>query len=151
MQIELGDLSSAEVRTLLNDHLASVALHSPPESIHALGIEALHKPEITFWTVRERGKLLGCGALRELDRERGEIKSMKTVSAHLRKGVAKTLLAHLLDEARRRGYRGLFLETGSAAAFEPARNLYASFGFSYCGPFGDYVEDPYSVFMTKAL
>ena len=87
----------------------------------------------------------------ELDPGHAEIKSMRTAAAHLRKGVAKTLLVHLLDEAKRRGYVRLSLETGSADAFEPARKLYEAHGFAYCPPFADYIEDPYSVFMTKKI
>lgn len=151
VHIRQDDLSGSEVHALLQEHLSGVALHSPPESIHALDIEALRRRGITFWTAWEAGHLLGCGALKALDAEHAEIKSMRTASAHLRRGVARQLLAHIVDQARLRGYRRLSLETGSAAAFEPARRLYASFGFSDCGPFADYVEDPYSVFMTRML
>jgi putative acetyltransferase len=151
MDIKIDDLSGREVYDLLQEHLRNMRLHSPPESVHALDIEGLRKPEITFWTVWESGELLGCGALKELDSQHAEIKSMRTSSLHLRKGVAKTLLEHILEEARRRGYSRLSLETGSMEAFEPARQLYANFGFTYCGPFADYIEDPYSVFMTRAL
>ncbi|HUQ34574.1 MAG TPA: GNAT family N-acetyltransferase [Pyrinomonadaceae bacterium] len=151
MQIKIDDLKGSEIHELLREHLRNMALHSPPESIHALDIEALRKPEITFWTIWETGELLGCGALKELDSRHAEIKSMRTSSRHLRKGVAKTLLQHILAESKRRGYGRLSLETGSAAAFEPARQLYANFGFTYCEPFADYVEDPYSVFMTRAI
>jgi len=124
---------------------------SPPESVHALGLEALRKPDITFWSVWQNSELVGCGALKELDALHGEIKSMRTASLHLRKGVAARLLCHILDEARRRSYRRLSLETGSMDAFAPARQLYARFGFQPCGPFADYVEDPHSVFMTREL
>ncbi|MBA3804164.1 MAG: GNAT family N-acetyltransferase [Acidobacteria bacterium] len=151
MNIKIDDLKSSEIYELLQEHLQSMALHSPPESVHALDIEALCKPEITFWAVWESGELLGCGALKELDSQHGEIKSMRTSSLHLRKGVAKNLLNHILEEAKRRGYSRLSLETGSVEAFEPARTLYANFGFTYCEPFADYVEDPYSVFMTREL
>ena len=151
MDIKIDDLKGSEIYELLQEHLRSMARHSPPESVHALDIEALRKPEITFWTVWENGELLGCGALKELDAQHAEIKSMRTSSSHLRRGVAKNLLNHILEEAKRRGYRRLSLETGSAAAFEPARQLYADFGFTYCEPFADYVEDPYSVFMTREL
>ena len=151
MHIKIDDLKGSEIYELLQEHLRSMKLHSPPESVHALDIEALRQPEITFWTVWENGELLGCGALKELDSQHGEIKSMRTAAFHLRKGVAKNLLNHILEEAKRRGYGRLSLETGSAEAFEPARQLYASFGFTYCGPFADYVEDPYSVFMTREL
>ncbi len=151
MKIEIDDLSGSELHDLLREHLESMALHSPPESIHALDIEALRQPEITFWTVRENDELLGCGALKELDSQHGEIKSMRTSTPHLRKGVAKNLLRHIIEEAVRRGYSRLSLETGSMEAFEPARQLYANFGFTYCEPFADYVEDPYSVFMTREI
>ena len=151
MNIKIDDLKGSEIYELLQEHLRSMALHSPPESVHALDIEALRKPEITFWTVWESGELLGCGALKELDAQHAEIKSMRTASLHLRKGVAKNLLNHMLEEAKRRGYNRLSLETGSMEAFEPARKLYAGFGFTYCKPFADYVEDPYSVFMTREL
>jgi putative acetyltransferase len=151
MNIKIDDLKGSEIYELLQEHLRSVALLSPPESVHALDIEALREPEITFWTAWERGELLGCGALKELDSQHAEIKSMRTSSLHLRKGVATKLLNHILEEAKRRGYSRLSLETGSAEAFEPARQLYAHFGFTYCEPFADYVEDPYSVFMTREL
>jgi putative acetyltransferase len=128
-----------------------MTLHSPPESLHALDLAGLKRPEMTFWSVWQDGELLGCGALKELDARHGEIKSMRTAAAHLRKGVARRLMVHLIDEARRRSYERLSLETGSMAAFAAARNLYASFGFQECGPFGEYVLDPYSVFMTREL
>ena len=151
MEIKIDDLNGPEIHELLQEHLRNMHLHSPPESVHALDLEGLRQPEITFWTVWEDGELLGCGALKELDSQHAEIKSMRTASAHLRKGIAAHLLRHILEESARRGYTRLSLETGSMEAFEPARQLYARFGFAYCGPFGDYVEDPYSVFMTKEL
>lgn len=151
MDIRLGDLSNPDVLKLLNEHLRSVALHSPPESIHALGLAALRQPDITFWSVWESAGLMGCGAIKELDSRHGEIKSMRTESLHLRKGVAAALMRHILEEAGRRSYRRLSLETGSMEAFAPARSLYARFGFEPCGPFADYVEDPYSVFMTREM
>jgi len=151
MEIVIDDLEGPEIRALLQAHLDSMGLYSPPESIHALDIEALRKPEISFWTVWENGELLGCGALKELDAQHGEIKSMRTSSRHLRKGVAKALLTHILEEVRRRGYARLSLETGSHEAFSPARSLYAAFGFTYCEPFADYSLDPYSEFMTREL
>jgi len=128
-----------------------MALHSPPESIHALDLDALRKPEITFWSAWEDGELMGCGAIKELDSRHGEIKSMRTASAHLRKGVAAALLRRMFDEAKRRSYRQLSLETGSTEAFAPAHRLYAAFGFKLCGPFADYVDDPFSVFMTREV
>ena len=124
---------------------------SPPQSVHALPLEGLRRPEITFWSVWENGELLGCGALKELDPEHGEIKSMRTVSGHLRKGVARAMLQHILAEAARRGYRRLSLETGAQPGFEPARQLYARAGFTVCAPFAQYTNDPNSVFMTREL
>ena len=151
MDIRVDDLSSPEIVRLLHEHLRSVALHSPPESVHALGLEALRNPSVTFWSVWQDSELMGCGAIKELDSRHGEIKSMRTVSLHLRKRVAARLMHHILEEAERRSYERLSLETGSMDAFAPARSLYASFGFEPCGPFADYVEDPYSVFMTREV
>ncbi|MGB8956499.1 MAG: GNAT family N-acetyltransferase [Tumebacillaceae bacterium] len=151
MEIKVDDLSGPEVGELIREHLQGMTLHSPPESIHALGLESLRQPDITFWSAWEGDQLVGCGALKELDGQHGEIKSMRTSSAYLRKGVARRVLQHILEEAYRRGYQRVSLETGSMAAFEPARRMYSSFGFQYCEPFSDYKEDPNSVFMTKKL
>lgn len=151
MDIKIDDLTGTEIAELVDEHLQSMALHSPPESRHALNLDGLQKQEITFWSAWERGELVGCGALKELDGQHGEIKSMRTSSSHLRKGVAKRLLQHIIEEAKQRGYLRLSLETGSMDAFDPAKRLYASFGFQYCKPFSDYIEDPNSVFMTKEL
>ena len=151
MRITIDDLSGSAIVKLLQAHLQSLAALSPPESMHALDIDGLRKPEITFWSVWDGGELAGCGALKELDDQHAEIKSMRTASAHLRKGVASKLLQHILSEARRRNYRRLSLETGAGEAFVPARTLYAKFGFKPCGPFAEYVDDPNSVFMTREL
>jgi putative acetyltransferase len=151
MQIRVDDLRSPEVAALLDAHLAHAQSASPRNSMHALDLEALRSPEITFWTVWDGARLLGCGGLRELDRFHGEIKSMHTAAQHRGGGVAKALLAHIVDEARSRSYERLSLETGSMDAFAPARALYAGFGFVLCPPFGDYVLDPNSVFMTLDL
>ena len=151
MLIKTDDLTGPEIATLLREHLTSMHMHSPPESVHALPIERLRSPEITFWSAWEDGALMGCAALKALDAQHGEIKSMRTSSGHLRKGVARALLHYIIAEAQRRRYTRLSLETGSIEAFAPARQLYASFGFTYCEPFADYVEDPNSVFMTKEL
>jgi putative acetyltransferase len=151
MRIIVDDLSGHDVHDLLREHMRNMHLHSPPESVHALDLDGLRQPEITFWTAWEGGELLGCGALKELDKTHGEIKSMRTAAAHLRKGVGRRMLQHILAEARRRGYRRVSLETGSGEAFQPAQRLYESFGFAYCGPFDGYVEDSFSVFMTLEL
>jgi putative acetyltransferase len=149
--IRLDDLSSPQVHALLQEHLDDMLQLSPRESVHTLDVEALRRPGIAFWTMWEGDELLGCGALKELDPAQGEIKSMRTASAHLRKGVARTMLDHLIHEARARGYRRLSLETGSMAAFEPALKLYQGFGFTVCAPFADYRLDPYSVYLTLEL
>lgn len=151
MQIRLDDLSGPAIRALLEEHLRSMHSLSPPESVHALDLDGLRQPEITFWTVWSGNELLGCGALKELDPRHGEIKSMRTAQAHLRKGVARAMLEHIIREAKRRSYARLSLETGSMKAFEPAQRLYASYGFTHCPPFADYAEDPNSVFMTRLL
>lgn len=151
MEIRLDDLTGAPIRALLAEHLESMHALSPRESVHALDVAALRQPDITFWTVWSDAELLGCGALKELDPLHGEIKSMRTVQAHRRKGVGRAMLEHILAEARRRGYARLSLETGSMAAFAPARRLYESFGFAYCAPFASYAADPNSVFLTRTL
>lgn len=151
MQINIDDLRGPEVKALLEEHLRSMFELSPPESVHALDLEKLRKPGITFWTAWSGAELLGCGALKELTPSHGEIKSMRTANAHRRKGVARAMLGTIVDGARKRSYARLSLETGSHPAFQPAQDLYASFGFEHCGPFADYPEDPNSVFMTLRL
>jgi len=151
MQIRKDDLTGSEVHALLHEHLDSMRSLSPPGSVHALDLDALRQPGITFWTIWSDDDLLGCGALKELDLQHGEIKSMRTAAAHRRSGVARAMLEHIVTEASRRGYRRLSLETGSMGAFVPAHRLYASAGFEFCGPFADYREDPNSVFMTRTL
>jgi len=151
MQIKIDDLSGPEIAELLAEHLRSLFEVTPVKSRHALNLDGLRKPDITFWSVWRGGELAGCGALKELDAEHGEIKSMRTAKTHLRKGVASMLLEHMIAEARRRGYRRLSLETGAMPYFEPARALYRKFGFNHCPPFGGYINDSNSVFMTKEL
>jgi putative acetyltransferase len=151
MRIRVDDLQGPEIAKLLRAHLENSSKWSPPESIHALDLNALRSPEITFWTAWDGATLLGCGALKELDPSHGEIKSMHTAAEHRRRGVAARLLAHVVDEARSRSYHRLSLETGSMDAYAPARALYARFGFVSTGPFGDYLLDPNSCFMTLDL
>lgn len=153
MGIEIlpDDLRGADVAALLQEHLDDMHRHSPPESVHALDLDKLRRPQISFWVARDGDALLGCGALKQLDARHGEIKSMRTANAHRGRGVGAAMLEHILGEARRRGYTRLSLETGTPAAFDPARRLYARHGFVECGPFGDYVPDPYSTFMTLEL
>lgn len=151
MQIREDDLTGERIGRLLREHLEHMYAITPPESVHALDLAALRSPDITFWSAWEGDELLGCGALKELDAHTGEIKSMRTAEAHHRRGVGSRILEHIIDEARRRGYRRLNLETGSMAAFAPSRALYRRYGFEYRGPFADYTEDPNSRFMTKKL
>lgn len=151
MQIREDDLLGPEIETLLNVHLEGMAEHSPPESRHALDLDALRVPEITFWTAWEGTELLGCGALKEIAPGHGEIKSMHTYEHHRGKGVASTIVHHILNEARARKFKRLSLETGSMAAFAPAHELYKGLGFVDCSPFADYKLDPYSTFMTLEL
>ena len=151
MKIIIDDLTGPEIAQLLREHLAEMTANSPPESVHALSLEKLRSPEITFWTIWNEHELLGCGALKELDAQHGEIKSMRTATSHRRKGAAAMLLTHILAEAERRKYKQVSLETGSVASFMPALALYECFGFTKCGPFADYREDPFSIFMTKKL
>jgi putative acetyltransferase len=151
LQIREDDLTGQEIADFLREHLEHMHEITPPESVHALGLEALRSPDITFWTVWEGNALLGCGALKQLDHRSGEVKSMRTATAYRRRGVASKMLEHIIREAKRRAYDYLHLETGASPEFAPARALYSRYGFEYRGPFGDYQDDPNSVFMTKKL
>ncbi|MGD9629290.1 MAG: GNAT family N-acetyltransferase [Pyrinomonadaceae bacterium] len=149
--IKPDDLTSPEIAELLADHLREMNQHSPPESVHALDLEQLKQPEITFWSIWNGDELVGCGALMQLDPTHAEIKSMRTDPKYRGQGAGRLMLRHILEEAKRRGYSRVSLETGSMAAFEPARRLYASHGFTECGPFAGYTLDPNSVFMTRNI
>ena len=151
MRIEVDDLTRPQVHRLLQEHLQNMHELSPAESVHALDLGKLRVPDITFWTVWHGETLLGCGALKELSPQAGEVKSMRTPAALRGRGAARAVLARIVETAKHRRYRSLHLETGSHPEFLPAQKLYESFGFSHCGPFGDYKEDPHSVFMTLAL
>ena len=151
IDIRVDNLQGDAIKALLRLHLDAMHQHSPPESVHALDVEALRHPSITFWTACAHGELLGCGALKRLNPHHGELKSMRTADGHQRKGVARALLQHIESAARAEGIRRLSLETGSTAPFAAALRLYASEGFVNCGPFADYALDPFSVFMTKLL
>jgi putative acetyltransferase len=136
---------------LLQRHLDFADEHSPPEDVHALDVDGLLSSDITFLSAREGGMLLGVGAIKELDPTHGELKSMHTLSDSRGRGVGRTVLRALLEIARERGYTTVSLETGSMAAFAPARAMYLSVGFVDCEPFADYAESPYSSFMSLAL
>ena len=151
MKIRVDDLQGPEIAALLQEHLRDMRAVSPPESKHALDLEGLRKPEITFWTIWEEHSLVGCGAIKMLDQNHGEIKSMRTASAHQGRGIGSLMLEHIIKETRSRGYRKLSLETGSMKFFEPARELYKKFGFQSCAPFAGYREDPNSCFFSLDL
>jgi putative acetyltransferase len=151
LQIREDDLTGKEIADFLGEHLEDMHEITPPESVHALDLEGLRAPDITFWSAWQGDELLGCGALKELDSRSGEIKSMRTAEAHRRNGVGSKVLDHIITEAKRRAYDRLYLETGTTPDFDPARALYTRYGFEYRGPFADYIEDPNSVFMTKKL
>ena len=151
MDIRIDDLQGAAIAALLQVHLDAMHQHSPPESVHALDLDALRHPSITFWTAWDGDALMGCGALKTHSTTHAELKSMRTAAGHERKGVARALLRHMEAAARARGVQRISLETGPHTPFLAAQKLYASEGFVECGPFADYVLDPYSMFMTKAL
>lgn len=151
MRIVDGDFSDARVIELLRIHLTGSRANTAPGSAHALDIAGLQAPDISFWTIWQDDALLGCGALKRLAPDHGEIKSMHTAQAARRKGVGSAMLRHIVATARAGGMARLSLETGSWDYFAPARALYRSHGFVECGPFGDYVLDPNSVFMTLDL
>ena len=149
--IKIDDLYDVRIEEFLNEHIEDMKAVSPPESKHALDLEGLKKPDVTFWSVWESEVLIGCGALKELSDYHAEIKSMRVIT-HLRgKGVASNLLSHIINEAAKSGYHTLSLETGSMPFFSPARKLYTKFGFEVCVPFANYKEDPNSVFMSLEL
>ena len=150
-KIQRDDLSGPDVQALVREHMAGMLSTSPLESVHALPLEGLRGPDVTIWSVWLNDELCGCGALKELERTHGEIKSMRTKPQFLRLGVGQAVLNHIIEEARARDYGRLSLETGSAEAFKPALALYIRNGFEFCEPFADYRLDPFSVFMSLRL
>lgn len=151
ISIRVDDLSGPEIGLLLQAHLDFAAAHTPAGSGHALDLDSLKQPDLTFWTAWENQTLLGCVALKELSQRHGEIKSMHTAKGFRGRGVAKKLLQHLIEESNKRGYDRLSLETGNSDAFAPAQLLYQSFDFKRCESFGDYLHDPFSFCMTKTI
>ncbi|HWS31643.1 MAG TPA: GNAT family N-acetyltransferase [Actinoplanes sp.] len=149
--ITVDDLTGPAITALLQEHVDELRRISPPGSSHALDLDGLRHPAITLWTLHDGPHLLGCGALKQLTATTAEIKSMRTATTAQRRGVAATLLTHLIGEARTRGYTDLYLETGTSPFFAPARTLYTRFGFTECPPFADYRPDPHSVHLTKHL
>lgn len=151
MHITPGDLSDRRVIALLHLHVTRARAETAPGSAHALDLAGLRSPDISFWTLWDGDTLVGVGALKELSRDHGEVKSMHTAEQMRRSGAGSAMLNHIIATARGRGYRRLSLETGSWPYFKQAQALYRKFGFVECGPFGDYVPDPNSVFMTIEL
>lgn len=151
IRTQVDDLSSQEVQALVAEHLAGMHGNSPPGHVNALAIEGLRKAGITFWTAWQGENLCGCGALKALSGSAGEVKSMRTRSAYSRQGVGQAVLSEIMSTARERGYRHLYLETGTGKPFEAAHALYIKNGFGWCGAFGDYEATEFNVFMVKAL
>jgi putative acetyltransferase len=147
----LDDLSGEAIRALVAQHLHEMTSNSPEDSCHAFGVDQLREPGVLFWSAWADATLVGCGALKHLDPQRAEIKSMRVTDSFRRTGAGRAILEHLIAEARARGFGSLWLETGSSDSFIPALNLYRSAGFETCPPFGSYKEDPFSVFMTLSL
>jgi putative acetyltransferase len=150
-EIAVDDPRAPDVLALLGHHLAFANCHSPPEDVHALDVDGLLHPTVTFFSFRLHGELLAVGALKQHDAVHGEVKSMHTATAARRRGIGRAMLDHLVGVARQRGLHRVSLETGSMSAFAPARLLYARAGFERCGPFADYGPSPNSTFMTLVL
>jgi putative acetyltransferase len=151
MELREGGLDDPRVIDLIAHHLAEARGSTPQDNAHALGAEALRHPDISFWTAWDGETLLGFGALRQLSPEHGEIKSMRTAPDHLRRGVARAILAHLVALARTRGHTRVSLETGTAPMFDAANRMYEAAGFIDGPAFGGYPESPHNRFMTMAL
>jgi putative acetyltransferase len=151
VKIVVDDLSGPQIAEFLHEHVKQMRSITPLESKHALDLDGLRTPDVTFWSILDGDSVVGCGALKRLDPAHAELKSMRTAPARQRGGIASRLLDHIITEATRMGFARLSLETGSADFFRPARRLYEKFGFVYCAPFADYKLDPHSVFMTRTL
>ena len=151
MKIFVDDLSGPEIAEFLDQHVQQMRSVTPLESKYALDLDGLRTPDVTFWSVTDGGTLVGCGAIKRLEADHAELKSMRTAPARKRSGIASLLLEHIIAEAKRMGFTRLSLETGSAEFFLPARKLYEKFAFDYCEPFGEYRPGPHNTFMTRTL
>lgn len=151
MDIKVGELRHRDVISLLQKHHEDMLSHSPVESVHTLDLSGLERADVTFWSLWVDHHLAGIGALKELDNKHGEIKSMRTSPKFLRRGIARKMLEHIIQQATMRSYNKLSLETGTMDAFIPAQKLYQEYDFLPCEPFGSYKEDPYSMFMSKTI
>lgn len=146
-----GELGHDDVRALLARHFAEMRAVSPPSACHVLPPDELDSSDIRLFTLREDGELLGCGALKRLTADHGEIKSMRTADGALGRGVGKALLGHIVECARSEGMARISLETGSTPHYAPALRLYEREGFEPCGPFGGYADTPFTRFYTRGL
>ncbi len=151
MRIVVDDLSGPQIAEFLDEHVREMRSVTPLESAHALEIDGLRQPGITFWSVMDGDVVVGGGAIKRLSAEHAELKSMRTAAERKRTGIASLLLAHIIAEAGRMGFTRLSLETGSGEFHGPARKLYEKFGFVYCEPFDNYRPDPLSAFMTLTI
>lgn len=151
IEVKIDDLSSPQVQALIAQHLAGMHSNSPAEHVHALALEGLRGPEMTFWSAWIDEQLCGCGALKSLGADAGEVKSMRTHHSFQRRGVAQAVLDEIMLVARDRGCSHLYLETGTGDAFDAAHALYLRNGFEWCGPFASYTANDFSVFMVKVL
>lgn len=151
MEIKKDDLTGSETIALLERHMAEMEATTPPGSCNYLDLDGLRAPQVSFWSIWDGEKLVGCGALKELDPTHGEIKSMHAHSSARGKGVGEMMLNHILKTARARGYKHLSLETGAAKAFLPAQRLYEKYGFTRCPVFGDHKPNPNNICMTKVV
>ena len=151
MKITDGGLDDPRVQRLLAHHFTSARAETAPGSAHVLDLSGLKSRDVYFWTAWDGEAVMGVGALKRLSESHGEIKSMHTGQAYRRKKVGSAMLEHIIAEARKMGLSRLSLETGSWPYFAPARELYSRHGFVECPPFGSYVTDPNSVFMTLEL
>lgn len=151
IEIQSADLDTPEFAALVETHAELMLSLSPPGSCHFLPMDGLKRSDVTVWEMRDGDTLVGCGALQHLSDTHGEVKSMHTLARYRGAGLGRRMLEHVIAVAEQRGYDRLSLETGSMDGFKPSRTLYRRFGFEVCPPFGDYVEDPNSVFMTRAL
>lgn len=150
-RIVADDLSGSQIAELLQLHLDEMHQWSPPESVHAMPVERLRQPDVTFFSAWDGNRLAACGAIKQIEPGHGELKSMRAHPDYRGKGAGKAMLLHLLGAARQRGYGRVSLETGRPEPFLPARRLYESHGFVECPPFADYTDDPFSLCMTKTL
>ncbi len=151
IQLRIDDLSGTSTQALIAEHLAGMNGNSPPGHVNALALDSLRARDVTFWAAWVNDELCGCGALKELDPETGEVKSMRTRDAYLGQGIGQAVLDRILHTAQERGYRKVYLETGTGNTFKAAHGLYLKNGFSRCGAFGAYIATDFNVFMVRTL